>query len=732
MPTLNFPGSPSLNEEYTFEGKVWRYNGSGWGLLTRSGAAGVLVKTATSEFEAARVVTDSPTMVADWSTLGVVKLNVVGGGSAAVPVDFKDSVAVATTANIALSGEQIIDGILTSASRVLVKDQTAGKDNGIYVSAAGAWVRATDADASDEVTSGLLVLAEDGTDNGNQVFILTTTGTIVLGTTALAFQAVAIPTNVFVGRTVSGTTYTTKRTDSGKRLNATNAGTKTITIAKQSTVNHAVNTEIEICNIGAGLLTIAPDTGVTLNSLSSTLTVPQYHCVKVKKRANPNTWEVTGVHYRIYDATWFDVTDPVYGATGDGTTDDTVAIQAAIDACEAAGGGTVYFPRGVYVVNGALQDTGRSNSQLLLPRRDYADTEAITIVLRGEAAPSAVFSVLGATPVQNNLSVIKGTLNTGSGSLIGAQGPVGTFELFTNILLRMVDITVQMPANPLLTALDLSKVAQIDLDNIEVHTGNFDIATLAMQTTATSYGVRTPSRNNGALTRLGVVNVAGFYNGFEIAEHCVGQSVSTWGCKRGFVFVAAFHASAFTRLQTVHCQTGMVFTGGEHDVSIQQYNIEHAASGTWVVTYDVDDASNYARGFLYWHVILAASGIHSGFLSNGAVYLRRERLQRCAGVLALTDAATVTIDCNQTNNLRWGIGGNRTFANPTSPWDGQVINLRIIQDATGNRTWTLGSKFKFAGGSPLLSTAAAAKDFVSCQYDAADDTWNCRIDKAMA
>jgi Pectate lyase superfamily protein len=43
-----------------------------------------------------------------------------------------------------------------------------------------------------------------------------------------------------------------------------------------------------------------------------------------------------------------------YGAVGDGVTDDTVAIQAAITAAEAAGGGTVFFPPGDYVVNGAL------------------------------------------------------------------------------------------------------------------------------------------------------------------------------------------------------------------------------------------------------------------------------------------------------------------------------------------------------------------------------------------
>lgn len=103
-------------------------------------------------------------------------------------IDTKDSVRVATTVNIVLSGTQTIDGVALSAgNRVLVKSQTAPAENGIYVVAAGAWARATDADTSDEVTTGLQCYVSEGATNLGSVWTLITNAPIVIGTTALTF-----------------------------------------------------------------------------------------------------------------------------------------------------------------------------------------------------------------------------------------------------------------------------------------------------------------------------------------------------------------------------------------------------------------------------------------------------------------------------------------------------------------------------------------------------------------
>jgi hypothetical protein len=108
-----------------------------------------------------------------------------------VGLDFKDSVRVASTGSVTISGPgAAIDGVtLSSGDRVLLKDQSTGSQNGIYVfnGSGSAMTRATDADADVEVTSGLFVFVEEGTTNADNGFVLSTNGTITVGSTALTF-----------------------------------------------------------------------------------------------------------------------------------------------------------------------------------------------------------------------------------------------------------------------------------------------------------------------------------------------------------------------------------------------------------------------------------------------------------------------------------------------------------------------------------------------------------------
>jgi phage-related tail fiber protein len=127
-----------------------------------------------------------PTLAQDAATKAYVD-------SVATGLDWKGSVRAATTAQGALAtayqNAAIIDGVtLATGDRILLKDQTAGTENGIYtVNATGAPTRSTDADTNAEVTPGLATFVEEGTANADKGYVLTNNGAITLGTTALTF-----------------------------------------------------------------------------------------------------------------------------------------------------------------------------------------------------------------------------------------------------------------------------------------------------------------------------------------------------------------------------------------------------------------------------------------------------------------------------------------------------------------------------------------------------------------
>jgi hypothetical protein len=112
--------------------------------------------------------------------------------------------------------------------------------------------------------------------------------------TAAAFNGLV----TFTLNAQSGTTYTVANADTYQALvQATNAGTKVITIAPDSTLTAAaVGTAITFLNSGAGLLTFAAGAGVTIVSagaVSAAPTLAQYKtCVAIRLAAN--SWTIVG------------------------------------------------------------------------------------------------------------------------------------------------------------------------------------------------------------------------------------------------------------------------------------------------------------------------------------------------------------------------------------------------------------------------------------------------------
>ena len=97
---------------------------------------------------------------------------------------------VATTTNITLTGLQTIDGVaLAEDDRVLVRAQTDGTENGIYVAHSTAWQRATDFDGQLDITQATIVRVKQGSTYARSTWELTTASPVV-GTSSLGFQLV--------------------------------------------------------------------------------------------------------------------------------------------------------------------------------------------------------------------------------------------------------------------------------------------------------------------------------------------------------------------------------------------------------------------------------------------------------------------------------------------------------------------------------------------------------------
>jgi len=95
-------------------------------------------------------------------------------------------------------------------------------------------------------------------------------------------------------------------------------------------------------------------------------------------------------------------------------------------------------------------------------------------------------------------------------------------------------------------------------------------------------------------------------------------------------------------------------------------------------------------------------------------YLRSQNFN----ATVLTDAETIAwdLDANQVTSVT--LAGNRTLSAPTNMKDGSTYILIVKQDATGSRTLTFSSAYKFSGGSvPDLTATANAVDILTFVSD---------------
>jgi hypothetical protein len=154
---------------------------------------------------------------------------------------------------------------------------------------------------------------------------------------------------------------------------------------------------------------------------------------------NTNSWGTDLNAYLQKGQGWYDVR--AYGATGDGSTDDTTAIQAALDAAyDSTGEQTVYFPSGRYVVT----------------------TNALTYGTTAGRPPAAAknkLTIIGSGP---STEIVQTTANIDLFQIGKSDVTTNGFAM-KNMSISCVDGTG--------TTLKLTRVSYFNIDNVNVRGG---------------------------------------------------------------------------------------------------------------------------------------------------------------------------------------------------------------------------------------------------------------------
>jgi hypothetical protein len=92
----------------------------------------------------------------------------------------------------------------------------------------------------------------------------------------------------------TGTTYTTVLADDGKLITCDNASPIALTVPPSGSVNYGIGTQLNIMQLGAGVVTITAGVGVTLRSQGSKLKTNGQYAVATCCKIDTDTWVVIG------------------------------------------------------------------------------------------------------------------------------------------------------------------------------------------------------------------------------------------------------------------------------------------------------------------------------------------------------------------------------------------------------------------------------------------------------
>jgi hypothetical protein len=305
----------------------------------------------------------------------------------------------------------------------------------------------------------------------------------------------------------------------------------------------------------------------------------------------------------------------LYGAQGDGATDDTAAINAAVTAGFNSGtaDGTsyaeIFFPPGDYVVSSPTTKGGatQGNAQIPLPVVSAAAEKFIMTFTGG--VDSTGFVHWEQEVAQRSGAVIRTTLTGlaldgtwGAPSVIGGPTVAQGSGVYSNMKVIIRGITVMAPFNPGIIGVDLRYCAQAHVVSLAVlanapKVGSPSIGTLA--TNDLGMGFRGPQNGNNDCYVTDDYSCEGFYYGMQWGEHATGLRVALVYCRVG-VFLStgggSYHGGTIVNLSVEVADIGIQAVGtpgSSWPIHIGQMAVESVVTA-------VEDSNHVLHGHIHW------------------------------------------------------------------------------------------------------------------------------------
>lgn len=355
-----------------------------------------------------------------------------------------------------------------------------------------------------------------------------------------------------------------------------------------------------------------------------------------------------------------------FGAKGDGVTDDTAAIQAAIDATVARGGGKIvipYSPKGYRIASPAKEfvDGKPCRGQLVIPAKS-----GVNLSFEGEMPCKLLYSyqVRPKSAVKSNFRPTTfGTMGMPNTCLFSDWTPpeernpearpwaiLATVEGnscrgrfgFTQVSIANLEFRVHLDKDrmyPTGSAVNLQNASRVNVRDsqfcLDDNVGDTELGKDLQPNPCHTVGLMASGDQNDHQS-FGNVAVQGFRYGFVFGEHTVASYLYVHNCEEGIVFADSTHLSMINHVVAQHNKIILATTReklfGHHkdvcNVIVGGIDYEHGVGTLPKISrmeWGVFDPENRFRGSVVHHLGCPGNGT-AAFKVNGARNMKITRL----------------------------------------------------------------------------------------------------------